>query len=56
MKKLMVLALGLGIAFGSVSFAQDKMDDQKTTSTTGKKKMKKSKKKMDKMDESKPKM
>ena len=40
MKKLMVLALGLGIAFGSVSFAQDKMDD----------------KKMDKMDETKPKM
>ena len=58
MKKLMVLALGLGIAFGSVSFAQDKMDDKKMDSSKmeGKKKMKKSKKKMDKMDETKPKM
>lgn len=51
MKKLMVLALGLGIALGSVSFAQDKMDDKKMddTKTTGKKKMKKGKK----MDDSK---
>jgi len=36
MKKLMVLALGLGIAFGSVSFAQDKMDDKKMDTATPK--------------------
>ncbi len=48
MNKLMVLALGLGIAFGS--FAQDKpmTDDKSSTSTTKKaKKAKKSSKKMD---------
>lgn len=59
MKKLMVLALGLGIAFGSAVFAQDKMDDKKMddTSKTKKKKMGK-KKKMDdkKMDTAAPKM
>lgn len=42
MKKLMILALGLGIALGSVSFAQDKMADTKTDTT--KKKAKKAKK------------
>ena len=50
MNKLMVLALGLGIAFGS--FAQDKpMTDDKTTTTT--KKAKKGKKAAKKMDDSK---
>lgn len=43
MKKLAVLALGLGLALGSVSFAQDKMDDKKTDM----KKKKKGKKKTD---------
>lgn len=60
MKKLSILALGLGIALGSVAFAQDttpKTDDT-TAKTTGHKKMKKSKKskktdKMDKMDDKK---
>ena len=45
MKKLMVMALGLGLALGSVSFAQDsgsKMDDTKTAKKS--KKSKKSKK------------
>jgi hypothetical protein len=42
MKKLIVLALGLGIALGSVSFAQDKMAD--TTAPTKTKKAKKAKK------------
>jgi hypothetical protein len=43
MKKLIILALGLGIALGSVSFAQDKPAD--TTTTTPKpKKAKKAKK------------
>jgi hypothetical protein len=31
MKKILVLAIGLGIVLGTVSFAQDKMDDKKTT-------------------------
>ena len=60
MKKLMVLALGLGIAFGSAVFAQDKMDDKKMDdkSTTTKKKKMGKKKKMDdkKMDSTTPKM
>lgn len=44
MKKLAVLALGLGLALGSVSmFAQDKMDDKNTDM----KKKKKGKKKTD---------
>ena len=43
MKKLMVLALGLGIALGSVSFAQTP-DDSKSTDM-GKKKRKKGSKK-----------
>ncbi len=49
MKKLMVLALGLGIALGSVSFAQDKMDDKKMDDS----KMNKKKGKKKKMDDSK---
>ncbi len=40
MKKFLALAIGLGLAIGTVSFAQDKMDDKKTTE----KKTKKSKK------------
>ncbi|MCU1259450.1 MAG: hypothetical protein JWO80_2335 [Bryobacterales bacterium] len=44
MKKLAILALGLGLALGSVSFAQDKMDDKKTDT---KKKKKGGKKKTD---------
>jgi hypothetical protein len=40
MKKILALAIGLGIVLGTVSFAQDKMDDKKTTE----KKSKKSKK------------
>ncbi len=46
MKKLAVLALGLGIALGSVSFAQDKMDS-KSTDTTKKQNKKKKKKSTD---------
>ena len=46
MKKLIVLALGLGIALGTVSFAQDTTAADKKAA----KKMKKGKKKMDKMD------
>ena len=42
MKKLMILAIGLGLALGTVSFAQDKMDDTKTEKKA--KKSKKSKK------------
>ncbi len=42
MKKLIALAIGLGIVLGTVSFAQD------TTDTT--KKMKKKKKKADKTE------
>jgi hypothetical protein len=41
MKKIIALAIGLGVVLGTVSFAQDKMDD--TTKST--KKAKKSKKK-----------
>ncbi len=47
MKKLMITALGLGLALGTVSFAQDaapKMDDSKTTTTKKPKKAKKTKK------------
>lgn len=39
MKKILALAIGLGLVLGTVSFAQDKMDTTKTT-----KKSKKSKK------------
>ncbi len=46
MKKLVMLAVGLGLLLGSVSFAQDdkKMDDKKTD------KNKKKKRKMKKAD------
>jgi hypothetical protein len=50
MKKLMIMALGLGLALGSVSFAQDagKMDDtKKSEKKKGKKKDKKSDTKTD---------
>ena len=43
MKKILALAIGLGLVLGTVSFAQDKMSD--TTKTS--KKSKKSKKKTD---------
>lgn len=43
MKKILALAIGFGIVLGTVSFAQDKMDD--TSKST--KKSKKSKKKTD---------
>jgi hypothetical protein len=42
MKKIIALAIGLGIVLGTVSFAQDKMDDSKKDTT--KKKSKKAKK------------
>lgn len=44
MKKILALAIGFGLVLGTVSFAQDKMDD--TTKKTDKK-SKKSKKKTD---------
>lgn len=47
MKKLMITALGLGLALGTVAFAQDaapKMDDSKTSTTKKPKKAKKAKK------------
>jgi hypothetical protein len=50
MKKILALAIGFGIVLGTVSFAQDKMDD--TTKSTTKKKKKKSTK-TDKMDDTK---
>ncbi|MDQ1471592.1 MAG: hypothetical protein QOJ99_3072 [Bryobacterales bacterium] len=40
MKKILALAIGFGLVLGTVSFAQDKMDDKKTE-----KKSKKNKKK-----------
>jgi hypothetical protein len=43
MKKILALAIGLGLVLGTVSFAQDKMDDTKK-STTEKKSTKKKKK------------
>ena len=46
MKKLLAIALGLGIALGTVSFAQD-------TKTDDSKKMQKKKKKADKTTEDK---
>ena len=42
MKKILALAIGMGLVLGTVSFAQDKMTD-----TTKTKKSKKSKKKTD---------
>ena len=39
MKKFLAFAIGLGLVLGTVSFAQDKMDDSsKTTKKKGKKK------------------
>jgi hypothetical protein len=42
MKKILALAIGFGLVLGTVSFAQDKMEDKKTE-----KKAKKNKKKSD---------
>jgi hypothetical protein len=42
MKKILALAIGMGLVLGTVSFAQDKTDTTKTS-----KKSKKSKKKTD---------
>jgi hypothetical protein len=42
MKKILVLALGLGIVLGTVSFAQDKMAETKSTTEKKKSKGKKS--------------
>jgi hypothetical protein len=47
MKKLLVAALGLGIALGSISFAQQTPDTSSDTSKSAKKKHKKSKKSSD---------
>jgi hypothetical protein len=47
MKKFLALAIGLGLAIGSVSFAQDKMDDKKTEGKKKKGKKKTDDKKMD---------
>jgi len=44
MKKFLAFAIGLGLVLGTVSFAQDKMDD------TSKTKKSKKKKKSDKTD------
>jgi len=44
MKKLMIIALGMGLALGTVSFAQDKMDDKKTEKKAKKTKKTKEKK------------
>ena len=38
MKKLIAMTIGLGLVLGTVSFAQDKMDDKKTEKKKGKKK------------------
>ena len=38
MKKFLALAIGLGLVLGTVSFAQDKMDDSKKTTKKKKKK------------------
>jgi hypothetical protein len=38
MKKILALAIGVGIVLGTVSFAQDKMDDKKMEKKKGKKK------------------
>jgi hypothetical protein len=38
MKKILAIAIGFGIVLGTVSFAQDKMDDKKTESKKKKKK------------------
>ena len=38
MKKILALAIGVGLVLGTVSFAQDKMDDKKTEKKAKKKK------------------
>jgi hypothetical protein len=38
MKKIVALAIGFGLVLGTVSFAQDKMDDKKTEKKGKKKK------------------
>ena len=47
MKKILALAIGVGLVLGTVSFAQDKMDDKKTTEKKKKGKKKTDDKKMD---------
>ena len=47
MKKILALAIGLGLVLGTVSFAQDKMDDSKKTEKKEKGKKKTDDKKMD---------
>lgn len=47
MKKILALAIGFGLVLGTVSFAQDKMDDKKTEKKKGKKGKKTDDKKMD---------
>jgi hypothetical protein len=46
MKKLMILALGLGVALGTISFAAPTPQDDKKTDTPKKKKKKKTTDKM----------
>ncbi len=54
MKKILALAIGFGIVLGTVSFAQDKMDDTTKKSDSKKKKKKStSTDKMGKMDDKK---
>jgi hypothetical protein len=47
MKKILALAIGLGLVLGTVSFAQDKMDDSKKSTDKKSKKKKKSDTKTD---------
>lgn len=50
MKKILALAIGLGVVLGTVSFAQDKMaDTTKMEKKKGGKKTKKTEEKKDKM-------
>jgi hypothetical protein len=46
MKKLIAFTIGLGLVLGTVSFAQDKMDDKKTEKKGKKKKTDSTDKKM----------
>ncbi|MDE3198364.1 MAG: hypothetical protein KGN84_18590 [Acidobacteriota bacterium] len=48
MKKILAFAIGLGLVLGTVSFAQDKMDDSKKTEKKKGKKKKSDNKKEDK--------
>jgi hypothetical protein len=47
MKKILALAIGLGVVLGTVSFAQDKMDKMDDSKKTDTKKSKKKSKKTD---------